>query len=329
MRYRPLGQSGIQTSVVAFGAWAIGGWRWGGTDAQASVQAIQTGLDAGINFIDTAAVYGFGLSEELVGQAIKDRPRDQIVIATKCGLRWDIETPTLHASSDGEYKIYRTLQPDSIRWEVEQSLRRLGTDYIDLYQPHWLDPVTPNSEAMGALMDLKAEGKILAIGVCNADVDALAEFRAVGPLDSDQERYNMLERERELDNLPYCQEHGLAFLAYSPMAQGLLTGKIGPERTFPPDDIRHGNPKFSAENRQRVAALLAQLQPIADAKQIRMEHLTLAWTLEQPGMSHVLVGARNPEQARNNALAGVVEFDATERAEIDHIVNRFAGLDLT
>ena len=327
MRYRSLGQSGIQASVIAFGAWAIGGWRWGGTDAQASVQAIQAALDSGINFIDTAAVYGFGLSEELVGQAIKGRPRDQIVIATKCGLRWDIETPTLHASSDDNHKIYRSLQADSIRWEVEQSLTRLGTDYIDLYQPHWLDPVTPNSAVMDTLLALKTEGKILSIGVCNASAEDLAEFRAVGPLDSDQERYNMLDRTREADNLPYCQQQGLAFLAYSPMAQGLLTGKVNPQRTFPEDDIRHGNPKFSSENRQRVANLLTQLQPIADAKQIRIEHLVLAWTLEQPGMSHVLVGARNTEQACNNALAGVVEFSATEQAEINRIVNAFKGLE--
>jgi len=327
MRYRPLGESGIQASVVAFGAWAIGGWRWGGTDAQAAVQAIQAALDAGIDFIDTAAIYGFGLSEELVGQAIKGRSRDQIVIATKCGLRWDIETPTLHASSDDNHKIYRTLQPDSIRWEVEQSLRRLGTDYIDLYQPHWLDPLTPNSEVMGTLLDLKAEGKILAIGVCNASTEELAEFCSVGPLDSDQERFNMLERHRHTDNLPYCLEQGLAFLAYSPMAQGLLTGKIGPEREFPADDIRHGNPKFSQENRRRVADLLARLQPIADDKGINIEHLVLAWTLEQRGVSHVLVGARNPEQARNNAQAGVVELTAAERAKINVIAYAFANLD--
>ena len=323
MRYRPLGQSGIQASVVAFGAWAIGGWRWGGTDAEKSVQAIRAALDAGVNFIDTAAVYGFGVSEELVGQAIQGRPRDQIVLATKCGLRWDIETPTLHASSDEQHKIYRTLRADSIRWEVEQSLRRLGTDHIDLYQPHWLDPLTPNAEAMNTLLDLKAEGKIRAIGVCNASAEELAEFRASGPLDSDQERYNMLDRARDLDNLPYCLEQGMAFLAYSPMAQGLLTGKIGPERVFPSDDIRHDNPKFSPENRQRVADLLAQLQPMAVAKHINIEHLVLAWTLEQPGLSHVLVGARNAEQARNNAIAGTVELSAAERAEIHQLLSQY------
>ena len=179
---------------------------------------------------------------------------------------------------------------------------------------------------MGTLLGLKDEGKIRAIGTCNASVEVLAEYRAVGQLDCDQERYSLLDREQETANLPFCAEHGMAFLAYSPMAQGLLTGKIDAEREFPSDDIRHNNPRFSRENRERVNALLAKLRPLAETKNCPVEHLILAWTLERPGLSHVLVGARNPDHGASNARAGAVTLSVDELAVIDKAAAEFDGL---
>ncbi len=185
MRYRPLGQSGIEASVVALGAWAIGGWYWGGTDETQSIDAIHAALDAGINFIDTAPAYGLGRSETIVGKAIAGR-RDQVVIATKCGVVWHTQEGKPHIQQHNK-QTYRYLGAESIRYEIEESLRRLQTDYIDLYQTHWQDPTTPIEETMEALLELKEQGKIRAIGVCNATADDMERYRKLGPLDSDQE----------------------------------------------------------------------------------------------------------------------------------------------
>ena len=195
MIYRPLGQSGITASVVAHGTWAIGGWMWGGTDVQKSVRSIQASLDAGVNFIDTAPAYGLGLSERIVGEAIRGR-RDKVILATKCGLVWHTAKGTFFVDQNGT-RIHRYLGAESIRYEVEQSLRRLETDYIDLYQTHWQDPTTPIEETMGTLLDLKKQGKIRAIGVSNCTLDQVRQYRSVGPVDTAQEQYSMLHRELE------------------------------------------------------------------------------------------------------------------------------------
>lgn len=327
MKTRALGKSGIEASVVAFGAWAIGGWKWGGTDAAKAVDAVRSALDHGVTMIDTAAIYGFGLSEKLVGEAIKDRPRDEIVIATKCGLRWDLDGSggeMLHGSASPEQPIHRSNRPESIKWECEQSLQRLGIDHIDLYMTHWQDPNVPGDEVMGAMQDLKAAGKIRAVGTCNATLEELSAYDSVAPLDADQELWNALERGKT-PSVEDARTNGRAFLAYSPMAQGLLTGKIGPARVFPEDDIRHGNPKFSAENRARVAAFLENVAPIADTHDANLEHVMLAWTLQQ-GVTHVLVGARDADQAAMNAKAGQIALADDELAEISRAVQAFGSL---
>jgi methylglyoxal reductase len=323
MRYRTIGQSGIEASVVGFGAWAIGGWLWGGTDEADAVAAIHTAMDAGITLIDTAPAYGFGLSEQIVGKAIAGR-RDKVVLATKCGLVWDTTEGTPFGGGQGK-EIHRFLGPDSIRREVNQSLRRLGTDYVDLYQTHWQDPTTPIEETMAALLDLKQRGKIRAIGVSNATVEQMEEYRKVGPLDSDQERYSMLDRSIESDRLPYCRENGVAVLAYSPLAQGLLTGKIGLDREFTGDDLRRNNPRFDAETRRRVAAMLDEYKPIAEAHNLTFAQLAIAWTVAQPGLTFALVGARNPAQAGENAGAGDAVLNERELAEMDSIINEHVG----
>jgi len=326
MKKRLLGKQGMQASVVAFGAWAIGGWKWGGSDAQASVAAVQASLDAGVDFIDTAAVYGFGLSEEIVGKAIQGRSREDIVVATKCGLRWDIETPTLHAESEGQ-RIFRTLTPSSIRWEIDQSLQRLGTDYIDLYQTHWPDPATDIESVVETFEALKKEGLIRAWGLCNETPEQLSAAAKLGALATDQEKYSMLDREQDSANLPICEEHDLGFLCYSPIAQGLLTGNIDAKRQFAQGDLRIGNPRFAAPALDAIQAVLAPIKSLARDRDITVEQLVLAWTLKQPGVSHVLVGTRDVEQAQSNAMAGSIELDDDEMAMVDQAAAAWPGFD--
>jgi len=323
MLYRGLGQSGIEASVVALGAWAIGGWKWGGTDESDAVEAIRAAIDHGVTLIDTAPIYGFGLSESIVGKAIAGR-RDEVVLATKCGLVWNVDKGNFCFDSDGK-SIYGYLGPESIHWEVEQSLQRLDTDYIDLYQTHWPESTTPIADTMEALLELKEEGKIRAIGASNVTRAQLAQYCAAGPLDSDQERYNMLDRDIEEDPLPYCRENGIAVLAYSPLAQGLLTGKVGPDREFSEGDQRRDNSRFSAENRRKVAAMLEELKPAAEARAMTLAQLAIAWAIAQPGLTHALVGARNPDQVRENAVAADVELTPDELAGIDEIIARHAA----
>lgn len=326
MKSRALGKHGPKASVVAFGAWAIGGWRWGGADAEASVRAVQASLDAGVNLIDTAAVYGFGLSEQIVGKAIEGRSRDDIIIATKCGLRWDIETPAFHAESEGK-RIFRTLDEASIRWELEQSLARLGTDYIDLYQTHWPDPETELEAVVATLEKLRDEGLIRTWGLCNEQAERIAEAARLGGINTDQERYSLLDREQDSANLPVCEEFDIGFLCYSPIAQGLLTGKIDGRREFPEGDLRADNPRFAPAVRDAVQAVLAPVKSLARDRGVSTEQLVLAWTLSQPGVSHVLVGTRDEDQARRNAVAGELELDSEELAMIDQAATAWPGFD--
>jgi methylglyoxal reductase len=322
MKTRPLGASGIQASTVAFGAWALGGWRWGGSDDKTSVDALHAGIDAGINFIDTAPAYGFGHGEDVVGKAIKGR-RDRVVIATKCGLSWNTTKGTLFFVSDekgrndaGQYRIHKTLDPDIVRADLEGSLRRLGTDYVDLYLTHWQDVTIPIEDTMALLLDLKKQGKIRAIGACNAKVEDLERYRSKSPLDANQERYSMLDRGLEQGQLPWCKKNNVAVLAYSPLHHGLLTGKITPEREFKEGDLRRGHASFTPENLKKTGLLLDRIRPIAERHGITISQLVIAWTLSQPGLTHALVGARTPQQALENARAGDVTLDPGELESI-------------
>jgi len=321
---RPLGNSGISASNVVFGAWAIGGWKWGGTDAGESIESIRAALDGGVNCIDTAAVYGFGLSEQLVGEAIKGYAREDIVLATKCGLRWDIETPTLHAESEGK-QIFRTLSRESILWEVEQSLKRLGTDYIDLYQTHWPDPEIPTEDVLDTFDELVKSGKVRAVGFCNSTSDDLIIGAKHTAFCTDQEKYSLLDREQDSSNLPVVQERGLSFLAYSPLAQGLLTGAVTPDRKFSDNDLRSENPRFSPVSRERVASVVQTIATVANEHEVSVGQAVLAWTLQQPGVSHVLAGTRNVEQAKHNAQAGRVVLNQQALDVISDAANAFDG----
>lgn len=327
MLSRLLGNSEITASGVVFGAWAIGGWKWGGTDAKESVSAIGAALDAGINCIDTAAVYGFGLSEQLVGEAIKGRQRNDIVIATKCGLRWDMETPTLHAESEGK-RIFRTLNRESILWEVDESLKRLGTDYIDLYQTHWPDPNTDVDEVLDTLDDLVQMGKVRAFGFCNSSAEDLIVGSRRTAFCSDQEKYSALDREQESVNLPAVRKHGLAFLAYSPLAQGLLTGAVTADRQFAENDLRAQNPRFSAKSRQHVNDVVQAVDTVAKELDASIGQVVLAWTLQQSGVSHVLAGTRNAQQAVHNAEAGRVLLNQEAIDVVNDAANAFKGFEV-
>jgi methylglyoxal reductase len=317
MLYRELGASGIRASAVGLGAWAIGGWMWGGTPEDDAIRAIQTSLDHGVNLIDTAAVYGFGRSEEIVGKAIRGR-RDQVLLATKCGLVWDREEGEFffHADEKGatpgpsEKKIYKCLRPDSIRRELEQSLTRLGVEHVDLYQTHWQDSTTPLADTVAALQKLKDEGKIRAVGVSNCGLGRLAAY---GPIASDQEKFSALDRGIEQNGiLDYCRRANIAVLAYSPLANGLLTGKMTPDRRFGEGDLRRMNPRFGRKNIERVNAMLERLDPIAQRHGVTIAELVIAWTFSQPGVTCVLCGARNAAQAEENARAGEITLSSDE-----------------
>lgn len=319
MIYRELGGSGIRVSVVGMGTWAIGGTWWGGTDEQDSIAAIQRGLDEGINLIDTAPAYGFGLSEEIVGKAIKGRRREDIVVATKVGLAWHARQGEYFFEMD-DGSVYRCLRRDSIRYEVEQSLRRLGVDYIDLYQTHWQDPTTPIADTMQALMELRDEGRIRAIGVSNCSVAQMGEYLEVGRIDSNQPLYNMLDRDTEAELLPFCREHNIAVLSYSSLALGLLTGTMPPDRAFAADDLRAQNPRFAPESIAHVNAVLEKLAPFREKYGLDQTQLTIAWTISRPGVTCALVGVRRPQQAADAAGGGRAAISTEDLAAMDRVI---------
>jgi methylglyoxal reductase len=314
MRTTNLGASGITASVIGLGTWAIGGWGWGGTREQESIAAIQASIDLGVTLIDTAPAYGLGLSEELIGKAIRGR-RQQVQIATKCSLVWDRKHGSRFFEENGQ-DIYRCLTPDAIQTECEASLRRLGVEIIDLYQTHWPDDLTAIEDTVAALLALRTQGKIRAIGASNVSAAQMSRYRAAGAIDTDQEQYNLIDRTVEQEQLPWCRQHRTTFLAYSAMARGLLSGSLGPDRALAMDDHRRSTPAFSVENRRLVQNFLGAIQPVADRHQLTLGQLALAWVVNQPGNIIALAGARNVHQAQENARAGSVVLDATDLAAI-------------
>jgi methylglyoxal reductase len=315
MKFRALGQSGIQASVVAFGGGPIGGGPWGEVDETQALSAL-----------DTAPVYGFGRSAELIGKAIAGR-RDKILIASKCGLVWHVDKGVPFPRQFCGQTVYRYLGPESTRQEIEHSLRRLRTDYIDLYQTHWQDSTTPIEATMETLLDLKREGKIRAIGVSNCSVEQLRCYQSIGPVDSAQGKFNMLNRAIERDLSPFCAQRRIAVLAYMPLAEGLLTGKVGTSRQFPVEDLRHDRPEFAPAMRIRVQQMLDEMLPIANSYNISLSQLVIAWTVSQRQITYALVGARSIEQARENAKAGAVVIHASDLQRVEEILIKhgFAG----
>jgi aryl-alcohol dehydrogenase-like predicted oxidoreductase len=329
MEKRQLGNSGIHASVITFGAWAIGGWMWGGADRKEAVEAIQASMDNGVTSIDTAPAYGQGLSEEITGEAIRGRDRSKIEIFTKFGLRWDTAQGEFFFNSKDnvgrDLLIYKLASKESIMRECDASLHRLGTNYIDLYQIHWPDGTTPVSETMEALQRLLEQGKIRAAGVCNYSVSLMKEAGNTLPLTSNQVPYSMLNRSIENEVIPYAIEHQMAVIAYSPLQRGLLTGKMHPGHQFNPGDTREGNIFYRDENIIRVNRFLDKLKPLAAEKKATLGQLVIRWTLSQPGITIALVGARNAGQAIENARANDV---ALNDSELNFISNELTKLHL-
>lgn len=320
MLQREIGRSGIAASAVGLGTWAIGGWMWGGTNEAESITAIRAAIDSGVTLIDTAPAYGMGRSEEIVGKALAGR-RDEVVLVTKCGLVWHTDGGSHFLDQDGR-PVHRYLGPESIAYEIDQSLRRLGTDRIDLYVTHWQDPTTPIAETLGALEALKQAGKIRAIGASNTSAADVRGYLAAGGLDAIQEQYSLLHRDIEADLVPLCLRHGVSVIGYSSLALGLLTGTIGPDRVFEGDDLRRTDPRYSIDNRTKAAAFASEIRPIAAANGATVAQIVVAWTLQQPGIEFSLCGARNANQARDNARAGSLALTKAELERIGVVAHR-------
>jgi aryl-alcohol dehydrogenase-like predicted oxidoreductase len=310
MEFTTISGTGLTVSRIGLGTWAIGGWMWGGSDEAESINTIHAAIEREITLIDTAPVYGFGRSEEIVGKALADGGlRNRVVIATKTGLDW----------RDGQ--PFRNLSRRRIFAEVEDSLRRLRTGYIDIYQVHWPDPVTPIKECAEAMLDLYRQGKIRAIGVSNFSRQQMHEFRDVAPIHTVQPPYNLFEREAEKEVLPYCLWHGIATLVYGPICRGLLSGRMKPETSFDGDDQRNTDPKFVAPRYSQYLRAVEDLDRFARENfGKRVIHLALRWALDQPGVSVALMGARRPAQLDpvGEVMGWTLSNDAI--AEIERIV---------
>jgi methylglyoxal reductase len=302
MIYQQIGQSDLKASVVALGTWAIGGgsW-WGQNDDNESIKTIQAAISQGVNLIDTAPVYGFGHSEEVVGKAIKDR-RSQVLVSTKCGLRWTDKEGSYYFSRDGKV-VYKNVSRRAIRDDVEMSLKRLGTDYIDIYFTHWqsVEPfVVPVSETMTALEELKKEGKIRAIGASNVTGEHIEEYIKYGKLDIIQEKYSIIDRRIEKELLPLAKKHQITLQAYSPLEQGLLTGKM--TKDYVPEDgnARAGKKWYQPQNLAKVVDMLEDWQDLCKKYECTPTHLVIAWLIAQGENINVLCGARKIEQLEDN-----------------------------
>jgi aryl-alcohol dehydrogenase-like predicted oxidoreductase len=286
MEFVTISGTSLKASRIGLGTWAMGGWMWGGSDEEESVRTIRAALDKGINLIDTAPVYGFGHSEEIVGRAIEESgKRDQVVLATKVGLEW----------RDGS--VFRNSSRERILSEIEDSLRRLRTSYIDIYQIHWPDPLVPIEETAETMSLLFRQGKIRAIGVSNYSPQQMEQFRAAAPLHTDQPPYNLFERQIERDVLPFALQDGVSTLTYGSLCRGLLSGRMKPDTQFVGDDLRRVDPKFQPPRYAQYLQAVERLDHFARQNYGKpVLDLAIRWTLDQPGVSVALWGARHPEQ---------------------------------
>lgn len=314
MEKHTIAKSDLTVSRIGLGTWSMGGWLWGGSvDEEISIETIFAALKRGVSFIDTAPVYGLGRAEEMVGKAVAMwGTRDDVFLATKCGLEWD---------SKGS--VRRNCTPDRIRKECDDSLRRLRTDYIDLYQVHWHDPKVPIEETAETLLELEQAGKIRAIGVCNFGPEQMDRIQAVLPLSTCQSPYNLFEREVEKDILPYCRRNGLTFIAYGSVCRGLLTGKVTAETRFTGDDIRKADPKFQQPRLGQYLEAYRKLDEYSKKAFGKSGMLTaVRWLMDKAGVNIALWGARRPEQIKPVSELLDFEMDMEPEAwdEIDSIL---------
>ncbi|VVM05128.1 aldo/keto reductase [Methylacidimicrobium tartarophylax] len=311
MEYTSLPGLNKRVSRIGLGTWVIGGWMWGGSEEKEAIAAIEAAVDAGISFLDTAPVYGFGRAEEIVGKALRRIGRDRVVLATKAGLEWN-----------DQEEIRRNSSPERLRKEIDGSLRRLGVDSIDLYQIHWPDARVPIEATAQALLSFQAEGKIRALGVSNYSPSQMEAWRKVAPLHTDQPPYNLFERGIERDLLPYCRANGIGVVTYGVLCRGLLTGKFSADHSFAEGDLRRIDPKFQGDAFRRYLAAVDDFRPLAQAHGCTLAQFAARWALQQPGISVVLWGARRPTQILEGAKISPSPLSDRDLGEIDRILKR-------
>lgn len=320
MELKNVGSSDVKVTPIAFGAWAIGGWMWGGAEETDAIRALHTAYDIGMTTIDTAPVYGFGRSEEIIGKAMAGIRRDSYQILTKYGLNWETEEGEYFfdtESNEGKpVKIYKFSSKKKVVKECEDSLRRLKTDYIDLIQIHWADTTTPIAETMEAVASLIKQGKVRAAGVCNYNAEQVDEALKTLSIVSNQVPYSMINRGIEKDLVPQAIKNNMGILPYSPLQRGLLTGKIKRDHKFNDGDTREGNRFYTPGNIDKTNAFLQKIKPIADEHGATLSQLVLNWTVNQPGMACVLAGARNDKQVKDNAKSLSFKLSTGELREI-------------
>ena len=305
------GQTDLKVSVLAMGTWVTGGWAWGGADDSESLRTVLRALELGINFIDTAPVYGFGKSERIVGQALKEwGERESVVIATKCCLEWD----------EKEH-IRRNASPSRILEEIDQSLERLGVDYIDLYQIHWPDDKTPFETSMETMLRLQEAGKIRYVGLSNFSREQITACQRGGHIHSLQSPFNLFEREIERELLPFCEASGIATMAYGGLCRGLLTGKYKGDETFPRGDLRRADPKFKPDRFRQYVKAVDELKKLAAKYHKSMSQFALRWVLQQPGITTVLAGARTAAQVEDNAGVAGWQIESKDLQKVEDILS--------
>ena len=314
MERRRLGSTDLELTTIGLGTWVFGG-RWGGADDDDSVAACHAALDAGINWIDTADIYGQGRAERIVGRVVRER-RDDVIVATKAGVAWDLSSGTL--------QIWREASADYLRMSLERSLTALGLDHVDLFQVHWPVQSVAAEETIGALVDLRTEGKIRAIGVSNYDRGFLERAQAVAPIDSFQVGYHLFRDEIEAEELPWCGENNVGVLAYGPLAHGLLTGKMSAGASFPANDWRASSELFVDDAFGERVTAVHELAKVADeaGRPGGVAELAVAWVLRRPEVTSAIIGARNAEQARANAALMGTPLAADEAAAIEAVIER-------
>lgn len=316
MECRELGTTGLKPSVIGLGTWVMGGWMWGGAEDRESLATIRRAIDLGVNLIDTAPIYGHGRSEELVGSAVAESGRrEYLILATKVGLEWNPE----------KTRVWRNASRARISQEIEESLRRLRTDYIDIYQAHWPDRNTSFEETMEALLELQHQGKIRFIGLSNFGVAQIERCLAAGPVHVLQPPYNLFERGIEETVLPYCRSQRIGTLVYGPLCRGLLSGKYRGHETFGKGDVREMDPKFKGETFRRYVACVERLSAIATQYGKTVGQMAIRWCLDQPGVTVALCGARRPEQIEDNAGGAGWSLSTTVQEAINRVATETIG----
>lgn len=311
MKLRKYGNTDIEITPIALGTWVMGGSWWGGSDSEECQKTIIAALDAGINIVDTAPAYGQGISETIVGKALKEYGRDNVILSTKAGLRWD---------ENGD--VTRNCSPESLEYELDMSLKRLQTDHIDIYHLHWPDYSTSMEAVMKKMEEFKKSGKIRAIAVSNLGVKQMEECIETGFLDGCQPPLNMFERESEKELLPLCAKNGLGVLSYGAICRGLLSGKFSKRSKFKEGDMRSFDPKFQAGNFEQYLNAVEDLKEIAGGLHISLLQLAISWAFHRDGVTSAIVGARRPDQIVESAKAGGVTLTAQTLKDVDDILKK-------